>query len=121
MIEPWVSPWSRFVYTRLHHEPFHPDAEEWAFPSDGPLSGANGALPWIVFARDCRKFETDFPNLRVDTVRPFMPFRYLVSGGVGMRASMPGFSHPLWKGFERMLEPHMSKLAMFALISIRKR
>ena len=22
IIEPWVTPWSRFVYTRLHHEPF---------------------------------------------------------------------------------------------------
>jgi SAM-dependent methyltransferase len=26
MIEPWVSPWSRLVYTKLHHEPFRPDA-----------------------------------------------------------------------------------------------
>src|SRR5262249_31802772 len=25
MIEPWVTPWSRFVYTRLHHEPFQPE------------------------------------------------------------------------------------------------
>ena len=26
MIEPWVTPWSRWVYTRLHHEPFLPEA-----------------------------------------------------------------------------------------------
>ena len=26
MIEPWVSWWSKIIYTRLHHEPFRPDA-----------------------------------------------------------------------------------------------
>src|SRR4051812_34430393 len=46
MSEPWVTPFSRLIYTRLHHEPFRPDAPDWSFPSTGPLSGANGALPW---------------------------------------------------------------------------
>ena len=49
MIEPWVSRWSRFVYTRFHHEPFDPDSPRWEVPQTGPLSGANGALPWILF------------------------------------------------------------------------
>jgi SAM-dependent methyltransferase len=121
MIEPWVSPWSRFVYTHFHHEPFRPEATDWSFPSGGPLSGANSALPWIVFARDRHRFETEFPQLVVDEIRPFMPFRYLVSGGVGMRNLMPGFTHSIWKTIERMLEPRMSKLAMFALVSLQKR
>jgi len=121
MIEPWVSPWSRLIYTRLHHEPFHPEAADWSFPSTGPLSGANGALPWMVFVRDREKFEREFPLLTIEEIRPFLPFRYLVSGGVGMRSLMPGFTHPAWKNLERMLEPGMSKLAMFALVSLRKR
>src|SRR5579871_4206397 len=45
MIEPWVSTWSRPIYSGLHHEPFQPDAKDWNFPAAGPLSGANGALP----------------------------------------------------------------------------
>jgi ubiquinone/menaquinone biosynthesis C-methylase UbiE len=28
MIEPWVTPWSRFVYGRLHHEPFRPEVAD---------------------------------------------------------------------------------------------
>src|SRR5688572_20807566 len=44
MIEPWNSTWSNFIYTRLHHEPFHPDAAQWEFDPTGPLSGANEAL-----------------------------------------------------------------------------
>ena len=57
MIEPWVSSWSRFVYSRLHHEPFQPETSSWELPTSGPLSGANDALPWIIFVRDRLKFE----------------------------------------------------------------
>jgi hypothetical protein len=121
MIEPWVSSWSRFVYTRFHHEPFRPEAEDWSFPSVGPLSGANGALPWIVFVRDRKRFEAEFPALAIEEIRPFLPFRYLLSGGVGMRSLMPDFTHSMWKGIERILAPQMHRLAMFAYVSLRRR
>jgi hypothetical protein len=61
MIEPWVTPWSRLVYTRMHHEPFVPAAAQWEFLTTGPLSGANGALPYILFSRDRAQFELEFP------------------------------------------------------------
>jgi SAM-dependent methyltransferase len=121
MIEPWLSPWSRFVFQRFHNEPFRPEAEDWSFPSSGPLSGANGAIPWIVFVRDRQIFETEFPNLVVERIQPMMPFRYLVSGGVSMRSLMPGFIFSSWRYLEGMLEPRMSSLAMFAFVSVRKR
>jgi SAM-dependent methyltransferase len=121
MIEPWVSGWSRFVYTRLHHEPFQPSALDWAFPSTGPLSGANGALPWIVFARDRAKFEGEFPQFAIERIRPFMPLRYLLSGGVAMRSLMPGFAHPFWAWCENSLNGWMPRVAMFAFIVLRRR
>ncbi|MGB7437942.1 MAG: methyltransferase domain-containing protein [Candidatus Acidiferrum sp.] len=120
MIEPWVTPWSRVIYSHLHHEPFQPDAREWTFPSSGPLSGANGALPWIVFARDRAKFAVEFPQFSIEQVRPFLPFRYLVSGGVAMRNLMPGFTHGAWAGLERALRFQMPGIAMFAFIALRK-
>jgi len=120
MIEPWVTPWSQWVYTRLHHEPFRPEAEDWSFASTGPLSGSNSAIPWIVFVRDRRKFESLFPELAIERIRPFMPFRYLVSGGVGMRSLMPGFTHFAWAGLESMLESQMPRFAMFAFVSLRR-
>jgi SAM-dependent methyltransferase len=121
MIEPWVTAWSRFVFKHFHHEPFSPKARDWSFPCTGPLSGANGAIPWIVFVRDRDIFESEFPYLDIEQIRPFMPFRYLVSGGVGMRSLMPGFTHSLWVRLERMLEPQMPHLAMFAFVSLRRR
>ncbi len=116
MIEPWMTRWSKVIYTRLHHEPFQPQTPDWEFPAQGPLSGANGALPWIVFERDRAQFEHEFPQWRIDTIRPFMPFRYLVSGGVSLRALMPGWNFGAWRGLEKMFEPWMKTWAMFALI-----
>lgn len=121
MIEPWVTPWSRFVYGHFHHEPFRPEARDWSFQPDGPLSGANGAIPWIIFVRDRERFESEFPELVIDEVKPFLPFRYLVSGGVGLRSLMPAFTHALWVRIEQALASKMDRLAMFAFISVRRR
>ncbi len=120
MIEPWVTSWSKLIFMNLHYEPFFPEAQDWSFPSTGPLSGANGAIPWIVFVRDRITFESEFPDLRIEQIRPFLPFRYLVSGGVGMRTLMPAFTYPFWVRLEKMIESQMSRLAMFAFVSLRR-
>jgi SAM-dependent methyltransferase len=120
MVEPWVSPWSQLIYTHLHHEPFEPEVERWDFPAKGPLSDANGALPWILFERDRKRFEAEFATLKIEEIRPMMPFRYLVSGGISMRSLMPGFTTPVWKLIEKACEPQMKRLAMFSLISLRR-
>jgi SAM-dependent methyltransferase len=120
MIEPWVTPWSRMVYSHLHHEPFVPEAANWSFSSTGPLSGANGALPWIIFQRDRAKFEAEFPSLSIEEIRPFLPFRYLLSGGVAMRTLMPGCTHGAWARAEKMLTSQMPRIGMFAFVSLQK-
>jgi len=118
-LEPWVSPWSKIIYTTLHHEPFDPESPEWTFTGDGPLSAANGALPWMVFERDRAKFEAEFPELHVHSIQRLMPFRYLICGGISMRNLMPSFTFPLWRGIESVLP--MRTWAMFALIVIERR
>ena len=120
MIEPWVSAWSRFVYRNFHHEPFLPEAADWTFAESGPLSGANGALPWIVFERDRRTFSAEFREWRIESIHPSMPFRYLLSGGVSLRSLMPGWTFATWRGIERALSPWMGSLAMFATIVLRR-
>jgi SAM-dependent methyltransferase len=118
MIEPWLTSWSRFVYRQLHPEAFAPEAPDWPFASTGPLSGANTALPWMVFGRDRSKFEAEFPEFAIERIRPMLPFRYLVSGGVSMRSLMPGFTHSAWKAIEGMLQPQMEHLGTFAFIAL---
>lgn len=121
MIEPWVTGWSEFVYTKFHHEPFDPRCSNWDLLPGGALSAANGALPWIVFNRDREMFDREFGELRITAVRPMMPFCYLVSGGVSLRSLMPAFSFRWWRALESALEPWIHKWAMFALIVIERR
>lgn len=121
MVEPWNTWLARIVWRRLHHEPFEPNVAEWEFPSTGPLSGANTAIPWILFSRDRARFDREFPGLDVRAVVPTMPFRYLVSGGVSMRSLQPSWSFGLWRALEGLLGPFMSRLAMFAKIDVRRR
>jgi len=118
MIEPWVTTWSKLVYTRLHHEPFRPDATEWEIPYGGPLSGANGALPWILFHRDRRQFEQEFPGWEIRSIEPRMPLRYLLSGGVSKRALVPAWSFGFWRTVE---VPLRRTAAMFAEIVLVRR
>jgi SAM-dependent methyltransferase len=120
MIEPWVTPWSRLIYTRLHQEPFQPEAKEWEFPANGPLSGANGALPYIIFARDRLQFEREFPMWQIQAIKPMMPFCYLVSGGISLRSLMPGWSFRIWRHLENAVQPWVNNLAMFAHIELKR-
>lgn len=121
MIEPWSTPWSGLVYRRLHHEPFDPQSEALTVQGGGPLSAANGALPWILFERDRSLLASRCPQWHVECVRPMMPWRYLLSGGVSMRTLMPAWSSGPWRAVERAVQPWMQFWAMFALIVLRRR
>lgn len=116
MIEPWITPWSKFVYRYFHHEPVVLDSSSWTIQGHGPLSGANTALPWIIFSRDKDVFVNEMKQWRVETIQPFMPFRYPLSGGISLRNLMFSSSFTFWRGIERLLSPWMEKLAMFAKI-----
>jgi SAM-dependent methyltransferase len=120
MIEPWITPWSRLVYSRLHHELMDADAT-WGVPAGKlPLSAANSALPWIIFQRDRAQFEREFPEGRIAEIRPFMSFRYLLSGGVSLRSLMPGWSFGFWTRLEGALQRRMRFWAMFAVIRLER-
>jgi SAM-dependent methyltransferase len=120
MIEPWVTPWSTLVYRKLHHEPFDPRAQAWEFPPAGPLSGANGSNPWIMFVRDRARFEQEFPEWQIRVVRPFMPLRYLLSGGVSMRSLVPSWSSSFWRGIEFLIRPWNGWLGLFAHVVVER-
>ena len=119
MLEPWFTPWSGFVYRNLHHEAFNTSSENWSFKSTGPLSDANGALPWIIFNRDLLKFKQEFPYYEITEIRKTMPFSYLFSGGVSYKSFLPGCFYRLVRGMEKSLKVE-SMCAMFAYITVQK-
>jgi SAM-dependent methyltransferase len=119
MIEPAATPWARFIYRRFHHEPFETTGG-WRFESAGPLSSANGALPWIVFERDRERFQREFPRLRLVGIRKHTPFRYILSGGLTLRQLAPSFTYPLVRGLEWAASPLSGLLGMFQTIRLEK-
>lgn len=92
IVDQHVGPISRPLLRYLHHEPFDPAAPEWDFVSTGPLSGANGALAWIVFRRDRDRFAHRFPGLELERYAPHSPFRYWLAGGLKRWSLLPGWA-----------------------------
>jgi SAM-dependent methyltransferase len=119
MVEPANSCWGRFIYQNFHHEPFNPNGD-WTFPSSGPLSGANGALPWIIFKRDRELFENRFSNLKIIRMKNHTPLRYLISGGFTLKQLLPDFMYVPVKLFEKLLSP-IQAFSMFTTIVIEKK
>lgn len=121
MIEPWGGPWAQFIYSHLHSEPFEKQAENWELSENSSeQEQANNALPWIIFERDIDIFKEEFPELKILEIKPFMPFLFLCSGGIGTRISFPSASFRLLERIERMLKPFFKQLGMFTIIWLRK-
>lgn len=120
MLEPWISPWSSFIFRNLHHEACTPDMRDWTIPLGGPLSGADAALPWVVFERDRSRFAREHPEWTIREIRSGWPISYLLSGGVSLRSLMFGQSFPLWRSMEKLLHGARRWLAMWALIVLER-
>jgi SAM-dependent methyltransferase len=120
MIEPANTILSGFIYKHFHHENFNPDAKEWSFPTSGPLSGANGALPWIIFKRDYTTFKQLFPDLSCESIVFHTPFAYLVSGGLSYKSLLPGWLFGIFKIFETIISPLNKWISMFQTITVCK-
>jgi len=121
MIEPWLTPWSGWIYRWLHHEPCQAKARYWRLSPGGPLSRANSALPWIVFSRDLPRTTRWWPELELRPLRPHTPFRYLLSGGMSYPALVPAVLFDTATRLERLLQPWQGWLSMFATIVLRRR
>jgi SAM-dependent methyltransferase len=119
MIEPANTLWSRFIYKNFHHEHFDTQAK-WGLDEIGPLSHGNGAIPWIIFVRDRKIFESEFPSLRIVAMRNHTPLLYLLSGGLTLRQLVPSFTYPLIKAIEYILSPINNWLGMFQTIELQK-
>ena len=120
MIEPWITFWSHLIYKLLHHEATDTSQRGWDFKSSGPLSGANQALPWIIFQRDRILFKHQFSHLRIEAVRPHTPLRYLASGGLSHKATAPlSWYAPLVR-METRAQPLRRGFSMFATIILKR-
>ena len=119
MIEPWATTFSKFIYKNFHHENFD-EKSNWKIIGKGRMSDANGALPWIIFSRDRSRFSKMFPNLKIISIKPHTPFKYLVSGGLSKPQLFPTSFYSMLDKLEKFLLPLNKYFAMFATTVIVK-
>lgn len=111
---------SKIILKYFHHENYDPKAKRWGFETSGPLSGANGALSWIVFYRDRSLFENLYPSLSIATLKPHTPLRYWLSGGLKSWNLLPGSLFNLATKLDNWLCTNFPKSSSFIDIEIIK-
>lgn len=108
------------IYRFMHHEPFDTKAKDWRFDSTGPVSGANGALAWIVFQRDQDKFKALFPKLGILRYEPHTPLGYWLSGGLKRWSLVPKWSVSWIRQLDQLLLRASKEFGAFVDIEIVK-
>ena len=106
------------ILRHLHHEPFDVQARTWSCPTAGPLSGANGALTWIVFRRDRRALAQVAPGLEVVSYRPHTPTRYWLAGGLQRWSLLPKRAFGIATRIDRALARTAPQLASFVDVEL---
>lgn len=119
MIEPSNTLFGKFIYKNFHHEVYNPQAK-WRFESTGPLSGANSALPWIVFIRDRQIFEKKYPEFKIISIEAHTPLKYIISGGFSLTQLLPDPLYPVISFIEFLFSPLNSLIGLFYTINITK-
>lgn len=108
------------IFKYFHHEPFDMDAVDWSFASTGPLSGANGALAWIVFRRDLSKMQALTPKLKLERYAPILPLSYWLAGGLKPWSLVPGWAGALPRLLDRLLLALSPNFGSFVEIELVK-
>lgn len=121
MVEPANTLWSRFFYQNFHHEGFDPKVKAWKVEGEGPLSDANGAIPWVIFKRDIQKFHQKYPNMELVKRRNHTPARYLLTGGLSFRSLVPGWSFKFVTFLENAFSFLFGVFGMFQTIVVKKK
>jgi SAM-dependent methyltransferase len=120
LIEPYSGLLSRHLIRPLHHEPWDENGT-WRLPERGPMTGANMALPTIIFFRDRERYDAEFPGLPVENLRLHTIILYLLSGGVSMRALVPSVLFTPFLSAERLLAPMNRWLASMMTVELVRR
>lgn len=121
--EPSSSPFGYFMNRHFHKEHTDRNVRSWSLRAEdghGRLTGANMALPYIVFIRDRKTFEEKFPSLKIASVVFHDFLRYTLSGGLSYRPFVPPVLYGLINGLETAFRPFMPVFGNAMLITIKK-
>jgi SAM-dependent methyltransferase len=123
LVEPWITPFSYFIYRYLHQEDcfldWHPG--ETLGDEKDPFD-ANSAQPYLIFDRHWREVQAEIPNLSLVRTERFSLFAYLLSFGFKPINLLPERLYPTVRLVERATQPLWEPVAALrALIVVERR
>lgn len=125
LIEPFYGWFSNILYKKVHDEEFYDKTQQkWETGQNKNqfMTGANQALSYLIFIRDRKIFEQEFPNLEIVETKIINNYlRYLISGGVNFKQLLPSFMEKPLKLLEILFKPFNSIFALHYIIVIRKK
>ena len=109
LVEPWITPFSWFIFRFLHQERCDLSETPW-LPSTGNADklafDGNQAVPYLLFGpRNRSTTLQSLPQLKLVTLEQFCLFTYLFSGGFNHVSLLPPSLYPAVSKFERATLP----------------
>jgi SAM-dependent methyltransferase len=124
LVEPWITPFSYFIFRFLHQErcdlsetpwvtnPCREGLEKLAF--DGTQ-----AIPYLLFGPKHRSSTLgSLPEIRFLALEPFCFFAYLLSGGFKPMNLLPESLYPALSKFERATSPLWRRIAALRVLLV---
>ena len=124
LVEPWITPFSYFIYRHFHQEdcdlsatPFAPNGANKA--RQKKAFEGNQAVPYLLFGPDGRERTlAALPSLRAVVLEPFCVFAYLLSFGFKPMNLLPEAFYPAVSKFERVTLPLWKKAAALRVVLV---
>lgn len=122
-IEPWITPFSRLVYTYLHQETCDLTVEPWVenvdqfIPNKKAFDG-NAAIPYLLTITGKETLERTIPQLTLQTVHKFSSLTYLLSLGFKPATLLPSVAYPFLYSVENATYPLWSRIAALRALII---
>lgn len=121
LLEPKITPLSRFFYTFIHPEPMDmeadPLAESPGDPGRDPFD-ANQAIPTLLFGRHAARLAARVPALIPRGVESLGLFAYPLSGGFRPWSLIPAAAVGPLLAVERLLMPLLGPLMAFRMLAV---
>jgi SAM-dependent methyltransferase len=126
LIEPWISPLSRFIYTYIHHEDCDLNVQPWLdlsnqFEIEKNAFDGNSAIPYLLLTKGGSDMINAIPELKLLSVEKFSFLTYLLSLGFKRGSLLPEFLYPSIYHIEEKSRAFWARFAAMRAMIIWKR
>jgi SAM-dependent methyltransferase len=115
-VEPWITPFSRLIYTYLHQESCDLQAQPWLDSQDQFQGGedkaafdGNAALPYLLVEYGGEALRQALPSLKLMTLERFSSLTYLLSFGFKPPSALPAPLYAPLYALEKATQPFWAR------------